>query len=402
MGNEKNCDSVISEMLSDFADLSPEALAHVESCKKCKAELEKIKKLDALLESAAPAVPSMKDAVLSKIERENISPAPVTSPRRHIPFGTIAAAAAVFAVGILVYKGDILDKVNNVEKGSDMIYVADLEAAEEEASDVLDLSCDSAQGIFLAAPETDKAPTVMYSKDETDDVTESVEAEAENTAPEEHKSLQSAKPENAEDEKSNGIVEKDHLLSTAPPHLTDGGKNTVSPLGRDNVSDKSEVDGTQGINDAANEDVRAPLSDKTGETTAAFDPTGTDTGTGAGAGRGSSGGASMGGGGVAKAPDDPKYDEFEEDDVRLQTTTFDFNAFLSKITKDSDAAEIYKVLSQFYPDAISYETFENSDPDEYLAFVMSIEDFESEYTESAFLSFCGKILFVGYKNTEVL
>ena len=60
------------------------------------------------------------------------------------------------------------------------------------------------------------------------------------------------------------------------------------------------------------------------------------------------------------------------------------------------------MLSQFYPDAKSYETFENSDPDEYLAFVMSIEDFESEYTESAFLSFCGKILFVGYKNTEVL
>ena len=133
MENGKICDSVIPEMLGDEGELSPEAKTHIENCEKCKAELEKIEKMRSLLASSVPAAPDLKDAVLSRIASENISPAPVTSSRRHIPFGTIAAAAAVFAVGILVYKGDILDKVNNAEKGSDMIYVADQEAAEEEA-----------------------------------------------------------------------------------------------------------------------------------------------------------------------------------------------------------------------------------------------------------------------------
>lgn len=384
MENGKICDSVIPEMLGDEGELSPEAKTHIEKCEKCKAELEKIEKMRSLLASSVPAAPDLKDAVLSRIASENISPAPVTSSRRQIPFGTIAAAAAVFAVGILVYKGDILDKVNDVEKSSDMIYVADQECVEEEASEELD-AFDSESQIIAAT----KSDTVMYSKNENNDLTESVKAEAEteNTAPEEQKSLQSAKPE-----KDMVITEKDRLLSTAPP-TADVGNGIVSFEGRDDFSDKSEADGTQSINDAANEDVRAPLSDKSGETTAGFDPTITPD-----HGRlphpvGS------GGGGASVAPE---KEEIASEDGATLTTAFDFNAFLAKITKDSDAAEIYKVLSQFYPDAISYETFENSDPDEYLAFVMSIEDFESEYTESAFLSFCGKILFVGYKNTEVL
>lgn len=389
MENGKICDSVIPEMLGDEGELSPEAKTHIENCEKCKAELEKIEKMRSLLASSVPAAPDLKDAVLSRIASENISPAPVTSSRRHIPFGTIAAAAAVFAVGILVYKGDILDKVNNAEKGSDMLYVADQECVEEEASEDLD-AFDSESQIIAAT----KSDTVMYSKNENNDLTESVKAEAEteNTAPEEQKSLQSAKPE-----KDMVITEKDRLLSTAPP-TADVGNGIVSFEGRDDFSDKSEADGTQSINDAANEDVRAPLSDKTGETTAGFDPTITpDHGrlphpVGSGGGGASGGGASVA----------PEKEEIASEDGTTLTTAFDFNAFLAKITKDSDAAEIYKVLSQFYPDAISYETFENSDPDEYLAFVMSIEDFESEYTESAFLSFCGKILFVGYKNTEVL
>ncbi|MBR5554275.1 MAG: hypothetical protein IKV98_10595 [Clostridia bacterium] len=395
MENGKICDSVIPEMLGDEGELSPEAKTHIENCEKCKAELEKIEKMRSLLASSVPAAPDLKDAVLSRIASENISPAPVTSSRRHIPFGTIAAAAAVFAVGILVYKGDILDKVNDVEKSSDMIYVADQECVEEEASEELD-AFDSENQIIAAT----KSDTVMYSKNENNDLTESVKAEAEteNTAPEEQKSLQSAKPE-----KDMVITEKDRLLSTAPP-TADVGNGIASFEGRDDFSDKSEADGTQSINDAANEDVRAPLSDKTGETTAGFDPTITpDHGrlphpVGSGGGGAGGGGASGGTGGSVA----PEKEEIASEDGTPLTTAFDFNAFLAKITKDSDAAEIYKVLSQFYPDAISYETFENSDPDEYLAFVMSIDDFESEYTESAFLSFCGKILFVGYKNTEVL
>lgn len=385
MENGKICDSVICEMLGDEGELSPEAKTHIENCEKCKAELEKIEKMRSLLASSVPAAPDLKDAVLSRIASENISPAPVTSSRRHIPFGTIAAAAAVFAVGILVYKGDILDKVNNAEKGSDMIYVADQECVEEEASEELD-AFDSESQIIAAT----KSDTVMYSKNEIDGANDIAESETENAISEEQKSLQSAKPE-----KDMVITEKDRLLSTAPP-TADVGNGIVSFEGRDDFSDKSEADGTQSINDAANEDALAPLSDKTGETTAGFDPTITpDHGrlphpTGSG------------GGGASGASVDPEKEEIESDDGATLTTAFDFNAFLAKITKDSDAAEIYKVLSQFYPDAISYETFENSDPDEYLSFVMSIEDFESEYTESAFLSFCGKILFVGYKNTEVL
>ena len=393
MENGKICDSVIPEMLGDEGELSPEAKTHIEKCEKCKAELEKIEKMRSLLASSVPAAPDLKDAVLSRIASENISPAPVTSSRRHIPFGTIAAAAAVFAVGILVYKGDILDKVNNAENGSDMIYVADQECVEEEASEELD-AFDSESQIIAAT----KSDTVMYSKNEIDGANDIAESETENAISEEQKSLQSAKPE-----KDMVITEKDRLLSTAPP-TADVGNGIVSFEGRDDFSDKSEADGTQSINDAANEDVHAPLSDKTGETTAGFDPTITpDHGilphpVGNGGGGASGGGASGGAGGSVA----PEKEEIASEDGTTLTTAFDFNAFLAKITKDSDAAEIYKVLSQFYPDAISYETFENSDPNEYLAFVMSIEDFEREYTESAFLSFCGKILFVGYKNTEVL
>ncbi len=377
MNSEKLCEKVLSELFKDPDTVSAETKAHLESCEKCAAEFEKIKKSCALIKASAPAVPSMKEKVLSRICDEKLSPSPLSStPRKHIPFGTISALAAVLAVGILVYKGDILNKLDNASKSENEMIVFDQEAdfspktliAEwnsktngQNDSGSYTLS-DSANGnISYSEKLSEEAAEETTRVQEYSETTDYEKAESETEA---------AAPEEAVNDST--VSEKGHLLSLLPPS-------------NDNVSSVTKAEGTQntvGTDDITTADdtpVGGEIPEKSPEIIM-LNP-----------GKGSAG-AAGGASGTSSAV--KEHTESTVNDL--------IKSSLGNISENSDAEEIYKLLSMYYPDRIPYDVFESADPAEYLAFVMSIDDFDTEYTENAFLGFCGKMLFESFSKTEIL
>ncbi len=396
MNSKKLCAKIFSEILREPDKLSSEAQAHLEDCAECKAELEKIRKTDALLKASAPSTPALKGSVLSRIRDEKLVPAPLSSvPHKHIPIGTISAVAAVLAVGILVYKGDILNKIDTAKSENDEMIVYDAaadfspEALVEEWNNKTNGENSSANYQILTDSGSN---SLLYSDEEV--VEESAEAEEEPA----HdaifdKVLLKSEQESAESDdtapteaiKDSNITERGHLLSLLPPT-------------NDSLSDISKPDGTQ--NTVANDITSNSISDTDGGTagtTTSPAPAGVEDTKKAPEVMMLHPGSGMSG--TAGGSSDTSSASKERTE---EATTENINAFFGNISEKSDAAEVYKVLAQYYPDRISYEVFESADPVEYLTFVMSIEDFDTEYTESAFLGFCGKLFFGSVSKTEIL
>ncbi len=395
MNSKKLCEKILSELLKDPDELSPEAKTHLEDCEECKAELEKIQKANALLKASAPAVPALKDCVLSRILDEKLVPTPLSStPRKHIPIGTISAVAAVLAVGILVYKGDILNKIDTANSENEMIVYDEEtalspEALVEEWNNKTNGEKKSANYQIVADSAND---SILYSDEEIIEECAEAEEEPAYDANPEKKLLKSEQESTETDDtapteavKNGDIAERGHLLSLLPPT-------------NDSVSGNSKPDGTQNAfiaNDITSNSASAADGGTAG-TTDSPAPAGVEDTEKAPEvmmlhpGSGMSGAA---GGSSGTSCANERSEDATNDSIKVA---------LGNISEKSDAAEVYKVLSQYYPDRISYEVFESADPSEYLAFVMSIDDFDSEYTESAFLGFCGKVFFESRNKTELL
>ena len=385
MNSKKLCEKILSDLFKDPEFVSAETKAHLESCEKCAAEFEKIKKSCALIKASAPAVPSMKEKVLSKIRDEKLTPSPVSaSSRRHIPFGTISALAAVLAVGILVYKGDILDKINNASKSENEMIVCDQEADFSPETLISEWNSktngQNDSGSYTLADSANGGASYSESLDENHEQeaarVKEYSADADHDA--EETEAEESSPEEAVNDST--VSEKDHLLSLLPPSGSGAShppkaEGTQTAVATDDMTDKtsdnSMSDGTS---------VGGGISEKSPENIMMLNP-----------GRGASG-ASGGASGTAAVKE--STDEKTINDI-IKTA-------LGGISENSDAAEIYKLLAMYYPDRIPYDVFESADPAEYLAFVMSIDDFDTEYTENAFLGFCGKMLFESFNKSEIL
>lgn len=386
MGNKKICDSILCEILSEFDNLSADTVAHIEKCESCKAEFEKIQQMNILLKSSAPAVPSLKDSVLERIKDENITPTPISAyGRKHFPIGTLTAAAAVLAVGLLVYKGDILDKVDKAQNDNafityDVAYPETISAPYEQdlTSDKVLLKAHGAPSGNAVADEEavteETAETEVWDaaeiQNEAESVTETESAEnPQNTAREDVTNAATEPTEGA----SNGTAEKAEETHHSPTNA--GTLLALNPL-------------QEAANSLQNDAELDVLPTEEQEDVTSYDTASSGGGTASkGGGTASSGGATASDGIATTSPIS------KSDYVK---------SLLGEITQDSNPEKIYKQLYEHYPDRISPDVFKNADPKEYLDFVMSIDDFDTEYTEDNFLQFCEKIFFAPYKMTEII
>lgn len=382
MKNEKLCENILAELLKDNEKLSEESLSHIKDCANCRAEFEKIQKMDSLIKACAPAAPSIKDSVLSKIRNKKLAPAPISSaPRKHIPIGTISAAAAVLAIGILVYKGDILNKIDNANSENEII-VCDEEADFSPETLVAEWTDKNGGDSGYQIVADSKNSNILYSEDCVED------AEAEEApALESYDKKELSKTDtdsSAPIEENRDISETGHLLSLLPPK-TDSVDDSSKPAGTQNaVSKEMTKDSVMSDDTALNSPQGDATAEKSPEDVVMMNP---HPGSGM---TGASGGAA-----TSVYPNNQRTEGILDINDIIKSS-------LGNISENSDAAEIYKVLSQYFPDRISYDVFANADPAEYLAFVMSIDDFETEYTENAFLGFCGKMFCESFSMTEML
>ncbi len=166
MGKSKICDQVKKGMLL-FEDLPLEHKIHINSCEECGAEFDKIKKMQDLVRISAPSGVSLKDSVMGRIKNENIKIEPYVQPkRRHIPIGTISAAAAVLAVGVIAYRSDLLNKAADFTEDAQIEEEQNSgETVNNEATESIEESGVNLSNFYEAhfvSPESGAEPEVSF------------------------------------------------------------------------------------------------------------------------------------------------------------------------------------------------------------------------------------------------
>lgn len=112
MGTKYGCEKAQKEMLA--CDTQSKELAHhLEQCEECRKKYQELLKMKSAVLMAAPKTPDLRSGVMARIVNENIEIKQPCAPRRRfIPFGTIAAAAAVFVIYLSVQSSGVSDMLS--------------------------------------------------------------------------------------------------------------------------------------------------------------------------------------------------------------------------------------------------------------------------------------------------
>lgn len=338
MANRSDCEKFSEQLFMLDTEPSGELLEHINACPECQAQYRKLAAMSQLIKSNVPPVPNIKDAVMEKLRTENISIAPTSAKRsRRFPVATIAAAVAVLAA----FATFGTKETNNSDAFSKAKVTGNALTAESAVeNDIMMYS-------YSADSEAQHAPSA-YMTDTDGAVTEDgadngrtvtittaeeylMEDAVEECIPE---AEMQAQPELASEELPS-MPEEAEAETEASPYF--GGTETKFTLGSKEGGQESSPQ-----NDKAAAETKPETETQSTEQT-----------------------ATSGAGGAV-------------------------NEYRNGITEDvseDNALAVYNAMEQAYPGRISKEVFESMDAQVYLAFISSLEDFESGYTEQALYDF---------------
>ncbi|MBR5528564.1 MAG: hypothetical protein IKV97_06110 [Clostridia bacterium] len=365
MAEKDICAKICEELNALSEEPCGEIATHISECAECAEHYKKLCEMRKLLMKSAPVVPELRSAVIGRIRSENVSVSPVYR-RRRIPFGTVAAAAAILAVFAVSYGVKTPDGIFSQSKNS----------AENDCAPMVETQMFSAtsgtDGIFsdkAGNAESSKITyfATSYSSDNALESTEEEIAEAETESAPEEKIAEPETTSANERDGSEAADGKPKLLCALPP-AKDRAESDIATEYKPDYTEGPENDSGEkpdGTQFTVADNINAPILAENGENTVE-EPKGTEHSNMSDAIEDGFRGSSGGGGGGSSA---------------AQQDTSEGGSALEM------AKDIYEVMKIVYPDRISLEVFESVGAETYLAFIENIEEPDTDYTEQALLAF---------------
>lgn len=330
MNRENTCAKIKEQLsMSDLSQPLPTELSrHLASCSECNREYETLQRMRALIVESSPAIPPLAESVTEQIEREALVPHPPKKTHRPFPVGTIAALAAVLAVYISVYHGALPDSLFDFnESTSDTV-------SEDESRQEVDDSTVYSQSVRIGSGQgADTSDTTFSTACDSDgtDISDGYDSVSYSDA-------------------ENGL----------PAFVYSSGDRATGAQFKANTTNEEEAS-----SEASTEQSSANFSaDTSGGALPSSSATDTD-----------------------HCYADESYDAIDEG---FGVGDSDSAPLLSLQQPDTAALAqaLYDELSRAYPDAISREVFEATEPQDYLLFAYTaVEDFDSEYNEQKLAEF---------------
>lgn len=360
MKSKSVCQSVLESLLTDGTEnLSDEISSHLADCDKCRSEYEKLEKTRKLISASAPAVPDLRRSVIEKINSENITMnKKISHRRRHIPLGTIAAAAAILAVYVSVYGTKLPNMVfKEADKADES---AELSENITAAPDILMKS--AAPANFGAGDASDDAlfdkGSDIYYFEASDESRVTADGE-ENQVNSLGKNSLQANSAGGSGASANQI---DNFSKSENIYNYSNGSESDSDSGNGDIYRSESGYITKGRDVLMSYPTMNVLGFISGCSPDEFSDGCDKNMNEAESSGGENGMAFSGGSDTAKQSDGQNYEEL-------------------------DGEKIFEIMSQSYPDRISYEVFENVGSEVYKEFVLSLADFEIEYTETGLVRY---------------
>lgn len=380
---DKNiCDKVQKELfLSESGELSEDFKKHIENCDKCKKEYDKFLKMRLIVSDSAPSVPDLRQKVLGKIKNEQIKISEKKTFRRHIPLGTIAAAAAVLAVYVSIYGTKIPDMIfsnsfnDSSLKSNQPLYENSSKDQSESGSVLSESNLDSAayqntednSELLLPAGDENSSDMLLQSSDVVSDNAAADAADAAESTEMPFTDNYSYSDDGyddkaADDEKSFDIRKGGTILMSYPNSnilLFVPGINAENIMEPETQNDNGD-DGTEKRSLYDNSKTQTDLS-------------------------GNSDGNNLSDSGNSDSSDSPGLImNPSSGDGSSGTDSAQSNSI---ITDQSEAEKLFESMSEKYPGRISKELFDEVGENIYISFVNSLSDYESGYTAEALKAF---------------